>query len=51
MMAFKGLPEEVGKMEEELENLTFVSIPGADHVYTHQREYVWNVVSRWIGGV
>ncbi len=51
MMAFKGLPEEVGKMAEELRNLTIESIPGSDHVYTHQREYVWNVVSRWIGGV
>lgn len=48
MMAFKGLPGEVGKLAGELDRLTFASIPGADHAYTHQRDYVWGVVSRWL---
>jgi pimeloyl-ACP methyl ester carboxylesterase len=48
MMAFKGLPAEVEKLAGELDHLTFASIPGADHAYTHQRDYVWGVVSRWL---
>ena len=28
--------------------LTFASIPGADHAYTHQRDYVWGVVRQWL---
>jgi pimeloyl-ACP methyl ester carboxylesterase len=51
MMAFKGLPVEVEKLAGELDHLTFASIPGADHAYTHQRDYVWDVVSRWLGKV
>ena len=35
----------------ELEHLTFESVPGADHAYTHQREYVWDVVRRWLSKV
>ena len=48
MTAFKGLPSKVEKLAGELEHLTFESIPGADHFYTHQREHVWGVVSRWL---
>ena len=48
MMAFQGLPAEVERLAEMLDTLTFASIPGADHVYTHQREYVWEVVRRWL---
>lgn len=48
MMAFKGLPEKVQGLASVLERLTFESIPGADHAYTHQRDYVWDVVSRWL---
>jgi pimeloyl-ACP methyl ester carboxylesterase len=48
MMAFRGLPAEVEKLAGELDHLTFASIPGADHAYTHQRDYVWGVVSRWL---
>ena len=36
------------KLSGELDLLTYESIPGADHSYTHQRPYVWNVVSRWL---
>ncbi|PKB82377.1 MAG: hypothetical protein BZY88_04715 [SAR202 cluster bacterium Io17-Chloro-G9] len=48
MMGFRGLPAEVEKLAGELDHLTFESIPGADHAYTNQREYVWGVVSRWL---
>jgi pimeloyl-ACP methyl ester carboxylesterase len=48
MMAFKGLPVAVEKLAGELDHLTFASIPGADHAYTHQRDYVWGVVRRWL---
>ena len=48
MMGFRGLPSEVERLAGELDHLTFESIPGADHAYTHQRDYVWGVVSRWL---
>ena len=48
LTSFKGLPPEVEKLAGELDHLTYESIPGADHAYTHQREYVWGVVSRWL---
>jgi hypothetical protein len=31
-----------------MDNLTFASIPGADHAYTHQRDYVWHLVQEWL---
>jgi hypothetical protein len=31
-----------------VDSLTFASIPGADHAYTHQRDYVWGVVRQWL---
>jgi hypothetical protein len=34
-----------------LDNMIFVTIPGADHAYTHQRDYVWDVVSQWLAKV
>ena len=48
LMTFRGSPPEMEKLAGVLENLTFESIPGADHAYTHQRDYVWGVVSRWL---
>ena len=48
MMAFQGLPPWLDKLAGEMDNLTFASIPGADHAYTHQRDYVWNVVQQWL---
>jgi dienelactone hydrolase len=48
MMAFQGLPPRLAKLAAELDHLTFASIPGADHAYTHQRDYVWNVVQQWL---
>jgi hypothetical protein len=48
MMAFKGLPAEVEQLAGKQDTLTFASIPGADHAYTHQRDSVWEVVCRWL---
>jgi hypothetical protein len=31
-----------------LDSMTFATIPGADHAYTHQRDYVWGMVSQWL---
>ena len=48
MMAFQGLPPLLENMTAAMEHVTFTSIPGADHAYTHQRDYVWGVVSQWL---
>ena len=48
MMAFQGLPPLLEKLAGAMDNVTFAAIPGADHAYTHQRDYVWGVVSRWL---
>lgn len=48
MTAFKGLPEKVLQLAKESAPLAFESIPGADHAYTNRRNYVWDVVSRWL---
>jgi pimeloyl-ACP methyl ester carboxylesterase len=48
MMAFQGLPPLLEKLAAVMDQVTFASIPGADHAYTHQRDYVWGVVSQWL---
>jgi pimeloyl-ACP methyl ester carboxylesterase len=48
MMAFQGLPPLLEKIAAAMDHVTFTSIPGADHAYTHQRDYVWGVVSQWL---
>ena len=48
MMAFQGLPPLLEKLAGAMDNVTFAAIPGADHAYSHQRDYVWGVVSRWL---
>ena len=48
LTSFKGLPPEIEKLAGEFDHLTYESIPGADHSYTHQRDYVWNVVCQWL---
>jgi len=47
-MAFQGLPPWLEKLTVAMDHLTFASIPGAAHAYTHQRDYVWNVVQQWL---
>jgi len=51
MMAFQGLPPLLEKLAAVTDQVTFASIPGADHAYTHQRDYVWGVVSQWLAKV
>ena len=36
------------QLASEVENFRFESIPGADHFYTSQRDYVWDLVSGWL---
>jgi pimeloyl-ACP methyl ester carboxylesterase len=48
MMAFQGLPPLLEKLAGAVDHVTFAAIPGADHAYTHQRDYVWGVVSQWL---
>ncbi|MGH8066239.1 MAG: alpha/beta hydrolase family protein [Candidatus Entotheonellia bacterium] len=48
MMAFQGLPPLLEKLAGTTDRVTFAAIPGADHAYTHQRDYVWGMVSRWL---
>jgi pimeloyl-ACP methyl ester carboxylesterase len=48
MMAFQGLPPLLEQLAGAMANMTFAAIPGADHAYTRQRDYVWGVVSRWL---
>ena len=48
MMAFRDLPREMQRLSKVKEDLAFELIPGGDHYYTHQREYVWSVVSHWL---
>jgi pimeloyl-ACP methyl ester carboxylesterase len=48
MMAFQGLPPLLEELAGAMAHVTFAAIPGADHAYTHQRDYVWGVVNRWL---
>ena len=47
-MAFQGLPPLLEKIVVAMNHVTSTSIFGADHAYTHQRDYVWGVVSQWL---
>ena len=50
-LAFRGMPRLLEKLAGELEQLTFELIPGADHGYSSQRQYLWEVVSRWLKAI
>jgi hypothetical protein len=39
---------DVQKLAGTVDNLTCASILGADHAYTHQRDYVWRVLHQWL---
>ena len=47
-LSFADSPPEMRRLAAGMENFTFESIPGADHFYTHQRDYVWDLVSKWL---
>ena len=44
----RGVPPLIEKLAGRLEHLTFELIPGANHAYSGQRQYVWEVVTRWL---
>ncbi len=46
--AFDDLDKEFDKFEERMPNLTHVSIPGADHFYDGQKEFVFDAVLNWL---
>ena len=47
-LSFADSPPEMRRLAGEMENFQFESIPGADHFYTNQRDYVWDLVSGWL---
>lgn len=46
--AFDDLDKEFDKFAQRMPNLRHVSIPGADHFYTGQKEFVFNAVLDWL---
>ena len=48
LMTFRGLPQEVERLASQSRDTTFASVPDADHFYTGQRQYVWELVRRWL---
>lgn len=48
--AFDGLPEAFAEVRKRNPNLTHVSIPDADHLYTGKQEYVLDQVLTWLRG-
>ena len=47
-LAFADSPPEMRRLETKVDHFRFESIPGADHFYTNQRDYVWDLVSQWL---
>jgi len=45
---FGGLAETVTTMAQELPNLSFELIPGADHQYTNRTDQLWAAAERWL---
>lgn len=48
LMTFRGLPQEVRETIGQHPNVSFASIPGADHFYSEQRAQLWEVVETWL---
>lgn len=46
--AFDGLPEAFERAREKKPNLTHVSIPGGDHMYTGKHDFVFDHVLGWL---
>lgn len=47
-LAFADSPPGMRRLEADMKNFRFEPIPGADHFYTNQRDYVWELVSGWL---
>ena len=47
-LAFADSHPPMRRLDGQMENFRFESIPGADHFYTNQRDYVWDLVSAWL---
>lgn len=48
---FWGLPEELQRLNGEVENFTFAYIDGANHSYSDHRKEVWDVTESWLRGL
>ncbi len=48
---FWGLPEELQRLDGEVENFTFAYIEGANHAYSEHRQEVWDVTESWLRGM
>lgn len=51
MVPMHGLTTELLRFGGDIADMTFASIPGADHFYTGQRDTVWDVVSHWMAAI
>ena len=48
---FWGLPEEMQRLDGELDHFTFACVDGANHSYSEHRKEVWDVTSAWLRGL
>ncbi|MEE9257175.1 MAG: alpha/beta fold hydrolase [bacterium] len=49
--AFDELDKEFDKFAERMPNLRHVSIPGADHFYANEKDFVLKAVLDWLGSI
>jgi pimeloyl-ACP methyl ester carboxylesterase len=48
---FDGLPEGFQRAQRTKPNLTYLSVPGGDHLYTDKQEWVLQQVLDWLRGL
>lgn len=46
--AFGGPAEKVAALADDLPNVTFELVPGADHAYANRTDQLWATVERWL---
>ena len=50
-LSFAESPPVMRQLQAQMQDFRFESIPEADHFYTNQRDYVWDLVSGWLRSV
>ena len=48
LMAFRGLAHQLERLSGEVENLTFLPIPGGDHQFNDVRQEGWEIIQGWL---
>ena len=48
LMAFRGLAHQLEKLSGEVENMTFLTIPGGDHQFNGVRQDGWEIIQGWL---